>query len=218
MAVRSILVPLACAFVAALPHALQASPAEDAGLGPAKAESTRAPGTVDLPMLPAANENSKTVQMLLEMQKSKTSLESGDRTAATLAPERQPPVQMHPAPGTPARPATNEPSALPVPEVFKRALEQVRPAVNRELRTASTGDARGPEMVSVNGSSGGDDRFERASDERGASTPAKAGPVYQIPFVGAAIRFLRDNRTSILVCSVLALMFVGITTMRASRR
>jgi hypothetical protein len=171
---------------------------------------TRGTGAAD-----AGGGESRTVQMLLELQSSRAPLEGGERARPT-------------GPGAPAlpKPAAAPLTAAPAPTAaqaqnpFSRALEMGKPAATRELRspTVSSGDAPAtkpvatPEAAALRGErygEGGGPEAEQALRE-------KIG--VRIPLPVALMNYIRENRTTVLLFSLASLALVGWAGARATHK
>jgi hypothetical protein len=155
---------------------------------------------------------SRTVQMLIDLQSSRAPLEGGER--ARIVPPSATPAAAPPKAAAPA--VAETPSQNP----FARALEMGKPAVTRELR--------GPTVVQPTGTdqAGRPDSAEAAL--RAERYGAGAGPGAEqalrdkiggdIPLPMALMRYIRENRTTVLVFSVLSLALVGWMGARAAQK
>ena len=96
-----------------LPAIAGASPSDVADPTPPTGAAARASAATDLQIVPGPAQNSKTVQMLLELQAKQAPLEAGDRspTRKTVLP---PPAVVAPAP--PVQPS--------VRDLYKKALDE----------------------------------------------------------------------------------------------
>jgi hypothetical protein len=155
--------------------------------------------------------DSRTMQMLLDLQSSRAPLEGGDRarlsptTTGSLAPPT-------PQPSTPVTAQQNP---------FSRALEVGRPAVTRELRVptvaaTSSGD-QNVRPVSVEMAAMRGERFGDVAS-RGAEQALREKIGGEIPVPVALLRYLRENRTTVLMFSLVSLALVGWAGARATQK
>jgi hypothetical protein len=156
--------------------------------------------------------DSRTMQMLLDLQNSRAPLEGGERSR--LAPTTTAsPVPLAPQSSTPVADQQNP---------FSRALEIGKPAVTRELRgpnlaSTSSGDQPGrPVSPDVTAAM----RGERFGDvpSRGAEQALREKIGGEIPVPVALLRYLRENRTTVLMISLLSLAVVGWAGARATQK
>lgn len=165
------------------------------------------------PMAPdAPGGDSRTMQMLLDLQSSRAPLEGGERIR--VAPSSATPAPAATRPAEPAAPAT------PPQNPFSRALEIGKPAVSRELRSPTTADPSSTNPVGRPTTAEGGSRAERHGDGATAETERalreKLGG--QIPLPVALIRYIRENRTTVLLFSLASLGLVGWVAARATQR
>lgn len=152
------------------------------------------------------------MQMLLDLQSSRAPLEGGERIR--VSPSTATPAPAATRPAEPAAPTT--PSQNP----FSRAVEIGKPAVSRELRAPTTADPSATNPAGRPTSAEAGSRAERYGDGATAETERalreKLGG--QIPLPVALIRYIRENRTTVLLFSLVSLGLVGWVAARATQR
>jgi hypothetical protein len=185
-----------------------AAPATDSSTEPAPQAPQRVsvePGT-DVPG------NAKTIQMLLELQATKPSLEGGERPAAKRADPSEPRPQQ-PATATQSNPFAKD-SPVPAP---KRELVRPEPIETGDEPSASVQWRAG-----FGGLGGGGDGAQRPSqsDYRSAAAGDSADDRVDVKSVVSPgfRRFMRENRELVLLGSLMVLVAVWLGASLASRR
>lgn len=191
-----------CAAVAA---PTTTSSEEDRGSA-ARPSRPAGPGTADV-----TGSESRTVQMLLELQSSRAPLEGAER--ARNPSTSTPPPRPEAAPAAPAATAQNP---------FSRAVEMGKPAATRELRgptvaTASTDANTGkPVSASETAALRGERYGDGGSPEAGQALRDTIG--IRIPLPVALLNYIRENRTTVLMFSLASLALVGWVGARAAQK
>jgi hypothetical protein len=150
--------------------------------------------------------------MLLDLQSSRAPLEGGERVRISSGAVALP---------TPAAPRPDTPAAS-LQNPFSRALDIGKPAVARELRVptvvATSSDDRSgrPSSPEVSAAMRGERFGDVASRDAERALRERIGGEIAVPVV--LLRYLRDNRSTVLVFSLASLAVVGWMGTRGSQK
>jgi hypothetical protein len=188
---------------------------DDAAANASRSAAARS-NALDPTVAAESQSSSKTIQMLLELQSSKPPIETGDRL--NVRPERGDRLDANPRrplAATVPPPAPQPSSAAPSQNPFLRAIEQARPSATRDVAPPRPSTAEWKDVGSQRPAAGNDGSGGSRGELPGAATASE--PV-RLWFVAGLLRFVRENRESVLIGSVLVLALVGLSASKASQR